>query len=219
MSASNAILVAAAPTLHRYGLLATLTATWPDLTIDTTTDAHTLPALARRRPYILVVVDGQLPGLLPEQLLPLRPWVPVLLLAGPRLPAATRQRLLRAEVCSLLPRHTTPAHVVQAVTTLLSEARPARPAPVAAVRRPTAPATAFSRRELEVLQLVVADCCNQEIADQLFLSVRTVESHRRALLQKTGARSVLGLAVQAVRAGWVADSTGGTCKPTDRVKS
>ena len=54
-----------------------------------------------------------------------------------------------------------------------------------------------------MLRLVVQDCCNQEIADQLFLSVRTVESHRRALLQKAGVRTLVGLAVQAVKQGWV----------------
>jgi DNA-binding NarL/FixJ family response regulator len=57
---------------------------------------------------------------------------------------------------------------------------------------------------LDVLRLVVADCCNQEIADRLFLSVRTVESHRRALLQKAGAKTLVGLVVQAMREGWVA---------------
>jgi DNA-binding NarL/FixJ family response regulator len=65
------------------------------------------------------------------------------------------------------------------------------------------PATPLSRRELDVLHLVVADHCNQEIADRLFVSVRTVESHRRALLQKTGAKTLVGLVVQAVREGWV----------------
>ncbi|GAB2795559.1 DNA-binding NarL/FixJ family response regulator [Hymenobacter luteus] len=50
----------------------------------------------------------------------------------------------------------------------------------------------------------MADCCNQEIADKLFLSVRTVESHRRALLQKAGTKTLVGLVVQAVRERWLA---------------
>ncbi|MGI4887198.1 MAG: LuxR C-terminal-related transcriptional regulator [Janthinobacterium lividum] len=65
------------------------------------------------------------------------------------------------------------------------------------------PATDFTARELEVLRLVVADLSNRDIANRLFVSVRTVESHRRALLQKAGARTAVGLAVRAVRAGWV----------------
>jgi DNA-binding NarL/FixJ family response regulator len=64
--------------------------------------------------------------------------------------------------------------------------------------------TRISRRELEVLHLVANDHCNQEIADHLFVSVRTVESHRRALLQKSGTRTLAGLVAWALRAGMVA---------------
>ena len=62
----------------------------------------------------------------------------------------------------------------------------------------------FSRRELQVLRLVMDDHCNEEIANHLCLSVRTVESHRRTLLQKAGTRTLVGLATRAMRAGWVA---------------
>lgn len=193
------------PSLHRHGLLATLHETWPDLTTDITADASQLACLVRQHNYALAIIDGLLPGLrLPGHLLPLWPRLPVLLLTGSRLPAAVRQQLLQAGTGALLPYHTTPAHIIRAVEPLLHDTLCAFPAPPAATRRAMAPATAFSRRELEVLQLVVADCCNQEIADRLFLSVRTVESHRRALLQKAGAKTLVGLVVQAVREGWVA---------------
>jgi DNA-binding NarL/FixJ family response regulator len=55
-----------------------------------------------------------------------------------------------------------------------------------------------------VLRLVTDDHCNQEIADLLFVSVRTVESHRRALLQKSGTRTLAGLVAWALREGMVA---------------
>ncbi|WP_141765620.1 helix-turn-helix domain-containing protein, partial [Hymenobacter coccineus] len=79
-------------------------------------------------------------------------------------------------------------------------------APPATARPARAPAVAtpFSPRELEVLRLVVDDYCNREIAGHLYLSVRTVESHRRALLQKSGARTLVGLVAWALRAGMVA---------------
>jgi DNA-binding NarL/FixJ family response regulator len=64
--------------------------------------------------------------------------------------------------------------------------------------------TRFSPRELEVLRLVVDDRCNREIADSLYLSVRTIESHRRALLQKSGTRTLVGLVAWALREGMVA---------------
>jgi DNA-binding NarL/FixJ family response regulator len=48
-------------------------------------------------------------------------------------------------------------------------------------------------RELEVLALIIKEYTNQEIADQLCLSVRTVDTHRRNLLEKTGVRNTAGL--------------------------
>ncbi|RZJ94195.1 MAG: response regulator transcription factor [Hymenobacter sp.] len=54
------------------------------------------------------------------------------------------------------------------------------------------------------MHLVADDHCNQTIAAHLYLSVRTVESHKRALLQKSGARTLAGLVAWALRAGLVA---------------
>lgn len=49
---------------------------------------------------------------------------------------------------------------------------------------PTEPADDLSERELEVLHLIALGHTNAEIAEQLFLSVRTVESHRAHIQQK-----------------------------------
>lgn len=51
----------------------------------------------------------------------------------------------------------------------------------------------ISRREREVLKLIMDERTTQEIAAQLFLSEKTVESHRAALLAKLGARNTAGL--------------------------
>lgn len=48
-------------------------------------------------------------------------------------------------------------------------------------------------RELEILELIVKEHTNQEIGEKLFISPRTVDAHRRNLLQKTGARNTAGL--------------------------
>jgi DNA-binding NarL/FixJ family response regulator len=48
-------------------------------------------------------------------------------------------------------------------------------------------------REQEILELIVQEHTNQEIAEKLFISSRTVDAHRRNLLQKTGARNTAGL--------------------------
>lgn len=51
----------------------------------------------------------------------------------------------------------------------------------------------LSRREKEVLDLIVKEYTTQEIAEALFLSVNTVETHRASLLTKLGARNIAGL--------------------------
>jgi len=51
----------------------------------------------------------------------------------------------------------------------------------------------LTSRELDVLELILKEFTNQEIAAKLFISVRTVDAHRRNLLEKTGARNTAGL--------------------------
>lgn len=48
-------------------------------------------------------------------------------------------------------------------------------------------------REKEVLKMIAEDLSNQEIADRLHISKRTVETHRKNLMLKTGSNSVVGL--------------------------
>jgi len=61
----------------------------------------------------------------------------------------------------------------------------------------------ITERELEVLQLIVKENTNQEIAEKLYISPRTVDAHRRNLLQKTGARNTAGLVKYAFQQGLV----------------
>ncbi|MGI4872714.1 MAG: response regulator [Janthinobacterium lividum] len=64
-------------------------------------------------------------------------------------------------------------------------------APAAPPALPTA--SPLSRREHEILQLVAEGLTNQQIADQLFTSRRTVETHRQNILEKTGCRNTPAL--------------------------
>jgi two-component system response regulator NreC len=52
--------------------------------------------------------------------------------------------------------------------------------------RPAGPPDGLSDRELEVLKLVVLGHANAEISEKLYLSVRTVESHRSRIHEKSG---------------------------------
>lgn len=57
----------------------------------------------------------------------------------------------------------------------------------------------LTTREIEVLQHICQGLTNQEIADKLFLSVRTVDTHRGNLLSKTGMSNTAGLVVYAIK--------------------
>ena len=56
----------------------------------------------------------------------------------------------------------------------------------------------LSDRETDVLVLVARGLSSKEIADQLNISVHTVNSHRKNITHKTGIKSVAGLAVYAM---------------------
>ena len=61
----------------------------------------------------------------------------------------------------------------------------------------------LTRREKEVLQLIVADYSNKQIADKLFLSERTIENHRFNLQQKLNVKTPVGLMKIAMQMGLI----------------
>ncbi len=64
---------------------------------------------------------------------------------------------------------------------------------------PPEPKEALTARELEILQLVAKGLANQEIADRLSLSERTVRSHMSNILGKLHLESRTQAALYAVR--------------------
>ncbi len=70
--------------------------------------------------------------------------------------------------------------------------------------QPYDPIEDLTPREKEVLQLIAAGLTNQEIADKLVISVRTVETHRAHIIDKLGIRKRSELVAYALRKGLVA---------------
>jgi len=61
----------------------------------------------------------------------------------------------------------------------------------------------LTRREKEVLNLIAEGLTNQEIAEKLFISPLTVDSHRKNLITKLGARNTASLVKLAVEKGLI----------------
>ena len=60
----------------------------------------------------------------------------------------------------------------------------------------------LTEREQEVLALICEEMINREIAEKLFISPRTVEGHRKQLLEKTNSKNTAGLIIHAIEYGY-----------------
>jgi DNA-binding NarL/FixJ family response regulator len=59
----------------------------------------------------------------------------------------------------------------------------------------------LTKRETEILLLIIREVPKKEIAERLFISPRTLETHRKNIFAKANAKTVLGLLKYAVREG------------------
>ncbi|WP_430813511.1 response regulator transcription factor [Carboxylicivirga sp. RSCT41] len=82
----------------------------------------------------------------------------------------------------------------QEVTDIIMEGLTAQPAP----KQRLVNEIPLTKRETEILHLICKEKTNVEIADELFISNRTVEAHKRNLLDKTGCKNIAGLVLYAV---------------------
>ncbi len=61
----------------------------------------------------------------------------------------------------------------------------------------------LTRREVQILQLICEGLTNKQIADGLFISVRTVDAHKNHIMQKLGLKSTAELVKFAIKNGYV----------------
>lgn len=108
---------------------------------------------------------------------------------------------LRAGALGFVLKEAADTELVQAVRAAATGARYLNPQLGAAIAAepdtPAGPPDGLSEREVEVLRLVVLGHTNAEISERLYLSVRTVESHRSNIQQKTGSSTRADLVAYA----------------------
>lgn len=61
----------------------------------------------------------------------------------------------------------------------------------------------LSEREIDVIKLVACGATNKEVSDKLFISSRTVETHRRNIMDKLGLNNIAELIKYAIKRGYV----------------
>lgn len=68
---------------------------------------------------------------------------------------------------------------------------------------PTRSYDLFTKREREILKSIVEGKCSKDIADELFISLHTVNTHRKNILCKAKAKTAVDLVSKAINEGWV----------------
>jgi DNA-binding NarL/FixJ family response regulator len=164
-------------------------------------------ALCSEKQPDVVLMDLVLPGGMDgaeatRELLRLCPTVKVLALTSFSDPELI-QRVLRAGALGCLLKNISGQELAAAirrahegVSTLAPEAADAL---VHAMASPAETRTALTRRELEVLELIVEGLTNTEIADRLVVSLSTVKTHVSSIIAKLGASTRTEAATIAVR--------------------
>jgi len=111
-------------------------------------------------------------------------------------------QVFKLQADAFLPKSTPPGKLLETIEKViqnefawtLEQVNQIRKQIPANASQPSFPAwMSFSKRELEVLELIGQQFTTREIADQLCISHKTVESHRSNLLIKTGVRGAIGL--------------------------
>jgi two-component system response regulator NreC len=155
----------------------------------------------------VLILDLNMPGRASLEAIPemqeASPETKIVVLTMQKEPAFARQALQQGVLGYVL-KEAADDELVQAVRSAAAGdtyLQPALGARLAA--EPRAAATDLSERETDVLRLIALGHTNAEIAEQLYISVRTVETHRAHIQQKLGVSSRAELVRSALARGLV----------------
>jgi len=196
--------------LFREGLRNLLAAT-PDVRVvaEASNSEEAFAAVNGTRPEV-VVLDLMLPGMsgaaVARELLKTDPRRRMLALSMCEDDAHVSDAL-QAGVLGYASKRQSAAEVVEAIRTVARGERYLAPELAGVVQTPRpvpSPLASLTAREREIFGLCVTGMASKEIARQLHISPRTVETHRARILRKLDARSAVDLVRLAARWGLLA---------------
>ncbi len=116
--------------------------------------------------------------------------------------------MMKSGVNAFLPKGITPEKLTEAIHSVYEKGYYFMTEQVDIMRQQIsskAPKPVFSKtesltdRELEVMKLICQQKTAQKIAEELFISIKTVEGHKSNLFLKTGVKNIAGLVIYAVK--------------------
>ena len=162
-----------------------------------------LARLPEPEPVACLLLDVRMPGMsgleLHEELVRRGSALPLIFITGHGdVPMAVSR--MKKGACDFLEKPFSDAQLRQLVADALARAEAAR----RGLREDRVACERVERltgRESQVLELIVAGRLNKQIADDLGISIKTVEAHRANIMDKLGARTMADLMRIALRAG------------------
>ena len=203
-----AVVLASDEPLTRSGWKAMLEATRKVTVVAETDVPEEAESLAARDPVSVVVLDAEMGGGAGlETVRRIRrgsPQTSVVVVTSADKPGSAR-RALEAGACAYLTKTDSPKDLEAAVSAAAKGEEYRQPSLASLIEQDPEPGSAgeISDREQDVLRLLALGYTNKEIARRLYLSVRTVETHRASLLRKLGASNRAELVAHALRSGLV----------------
>ena len=171
--------------------------------------AHDALRMARAHRAGVLVLDLNMPGGSSLEAIPeireQAPMTAIVVLTMQNDPAFAR-RALQSGAAGFVLKEAADDELLEAIRQAASGGtylNPSLGARLAAAPEPSGPPDDLSERELAVLRLIALGHTNAEIAAELFLSVRTVESHRAHIQRKTGRSTRAELVRYALEHGLV----------------
>jgi two-component system response regulator NreC len=170
-------------------------------------DAEAAVRYARGHKPTVLILDLNMPGRPSLEAIPeireVSPETRIVVLTMQKEPAFARQAL-QLGVLGYVLKEAADDELVQAVRSAAGGGTYLQPALGARLAAESEPGSHdLSERETEVLRLIALGHTNAEIAEKLFISVRTVETHRAHIQQKLGVSSRAELVSNALARGLV----------------
>ena len=194
------------------GGLKQIMATTADIeVVGEATQGDEVLALLRQLPFDLLLLDMTMPGLsgveMIRRLKEETTAPPVLVLSMHNEPQVVA-RALRAGASGYVTKDSEPEILLQAIRKIAAGGRYLDPTLVDAMvfdahDKDDLPHESLSERELQILKMIAAGCALADIADQLYLSPKTVSTHKMRLMQKLGIENNADLIRYATRHGFV----------------
>ncbi len=151
--------------------------------------------------FDLIITDISMPGLsgleLTKQVKKKYPQIKILVLTMYN-EESVIEEILHAEAEGYILKNTNKAELLASISKLMDGGTYYSPAVLQTLKNSNKNLNNINtrhltEREVEIIQLIVQEYSTKQIADKLFISPRTVETHRKNIIDKTGVQSIVGL--------------------------